>query len=224
MLPKDTLKKDMFAEFTLNKSFNTYKGRVLKADFNSPLEGVVVVNRKDQIYFYPLLALHMIKPTNCFPTNVIPKTSLPVNPKNIHIKEALSRIVGRTVKIFYENPKTSYLGRLLGFTRGCFSWSLVMEIHGEIYIFLNPDYMMYYGTVWKFLKNNPPYERPKLMNITKTAQYLKRCLLEDVKIESSYPRINIDNKVFVYPYGVVGEDDYLKETVMEILKEKEFLS
>ncbi len=224
MKPKDALRKDMFAEFTLNKSFNTYKGRIIKVDFNGPLEGIVMKNKKDQIYFYPLLALHMVKPHNCYPINVIPKTSLPTNPKNIHIKEALSRIVGRTVKVFYNNPKTGYLGRLLGFTRGVFSWSLVMEIHGEIYLFFNPDYIVYYGTVWKFLKNNPPYEKPRLMNLTKTANFLNRCLLEDVIIEENYPRINVDNRVYIYPYGVVGEDGYLKETIIEILKEKEFLS
>ena len=73
------------------------------------------------------------------------------------------------------------------------------------------------------MKNNPPYKPPKLMNITKTANYLKRCLLEDVIIEPEYPRINIEDKVFVYPYGVVSNDDYLGKTVEEILREKEFL-
>ncbi|ENN96161.1 hypothetical protein J422_03853 [Methanocaldococcus villosus KIN24-T80] len=224
MKPKHALRKDMIGEFTLNKSFNTYRGKIIKADFNSPLEGIVMKNKKDQVYFYPLLALHMVKPLNCIPINVIPKTSLPTNPKNIHIKEALSRIVGRTLKVFYENPKTSYLGRLLGFTRGVFSWTLVLEIHGEVILLFNPDYIVYYGTRWDFLKNNPPYKPPKLMNVTKTANYLKRCLLEDVIIEPEYPRINIDNKVFVYPFGVIGKDEYLRETVETILKEKEFLN
>ncbi|XRO76452.1 hypothetical protein ACO3VM_06595 [Methanocaldococcus sp. 10A] len=223
MKPKYALRKDMIGEFTLNKSFNTYRGKVLKADFNGPIEGIVMKNKKEQIYFYPLLALHMVKPMNCIPINVIPKTSLPTNPKNVHIKEALSRIVGRTLKVYYENPKTSYLGRLLGFTRGVFSWTLVLEIHGEVVLLFNPDYIVYYGTTWKFLKNNPPYKPPRLMNVTKTANYLKRCLLEDVIIEPEYPRINIENKVFVYPYGVVSKDDYLGKTVEDILKEKEFL-
>ncbi|WP_456419242.1 hypothetical protein [Methanocaldococcus infernus] len=223
MDPKIALRKEMVAEFTLNRSFNTYKGKVVKAEFTSPLEGIVVKNKKDQLYFYPLLALHMVKPLNCFPINVIPKTSLPTNPKNIHIKEALSRIVGRTVKVFYENPKTSYLGRLLGFKRGVFSWTLVMEIHGEVVLLFNPDYIIYYGTRWDFLKNNPPYKPPKLMNITKTANYLKRCLLEEIKIEPEHPRINIEDKVYVYPYGVVYEDEYLGEMVINILKEKEFI-
>ncbi|XRO75593.1 hypothetical protein ACO3TA_01590 [Methanocaldococcus sp. 28A] len=223
MKPKYALRKDMIGEFTLNKSFNTYRGKVLKADFNGPIEGIVMKNKKEQIYFYPLLALHMVKPMNCIPINVIPKTSLPTNPKNVHIKEALSRIVGRTLKVYYENPKTSYLGRLLGFTRGIFSWTLVLEIHGEVVLLFNPDYIVYYGTTWKFLKNNPPYKPPRLMNVTKTANYLKRCLLEDVIIEPEYPRIKIENKVFVYPYGVVSKDDYLGKTVENILKEKEFL-
>jgi hypothetical protein len=47
--------------------------------------------------------------------------------------------------------------------------------------------------------------------------------LEDVVIEPEYPRMNVENKVFVYPYGVVSKDDYLGKTVEDILKEKEFL-
>ena len=223
MRPKYTLRKEMIGEFTLNKSFNTYRGKVLKADFNGPLEGIVMKNKKDHIYFYPLLALHMVRPLNCVPINVIPKTSLPTNPKNVHIKEALSRIVGRTLKVYYDSPKTSYLGRLLGFTRGVFSWTLVLEIHGDVVLLFNPDYIVYYGTKWNLLKNNPPYKPPKLMNLTKTANYLKRCLLEEVTIEPEYPRINIEDKVYVYPYGVVSKDDYLGKTVENILREKEFL-
>ncbi|EHP84995.1 hypothetical protein [Methanotorris formicicus] len=223
MRPKYALRKDMVAEFTLNKSFNTYRGRVIKTDFNGPLEGVVMVNKKEHVYFYPLRALHMIKPLNCIPTNVVPKTSLPTNPKNVHVKEALSRIVGRTLKVCYKNPKTSYLGRLLGFTRGVFSWTLALEIHGETVLLINPSHISYYGTKWILPKNNAPFKPPKLMNMTKTANYLKRCLLDEVKLEPNHPRINIEDKVYVYPYGIVSNDEILAEHVATLLKEQGFI-
>jgi len=217
--PKYALKNNTLAEFTLNKSFNTYRGKIVKCDFNGLIEGVIMLNKKNHYYFYPLTALHMIKPTKCIPTNILPKTSLPTNPKNIHAKEALSRIVGRTLKVCYDNPKTSYLGRLLGFTRGIFSWTLVLEIYGEVFILVNPDYISYYGTRWRIPKNNPPYDPPVLMNLTKTTNYLKKCLLDEVTHEINYPRINIDNKVFVYPYGIVSNDNVLKNQVEGLLND-----
>ena len=216
---KDTLKNNIFAEFTLNKSFNTYKGKLIKFDFNGPIEGVVMLNKKNHCYFYPLRALHMIKPENYIPTNILPKTSLPTNPKNIHVKEALSRIVGRTLKVGYNNPKTAYLGRLLGFTRGIFSWSIALEIHGEIVILINPNYFIYYGTKWNIPKNNSPYAPPMLINLTKTVNYLRKCLLDEVKLEYNFPRINIDNKAYIYPYGTISNDDHLKEQINTLLKE-----
>ncbi|MBP2172800.1 hypothetical protein [Methanococcus voltae] len=219
MKPKDSLNKDVIAEFTLNKSFNTYRGKIVKCDFNGLMEGAVMLNKKNHYYFYPLNALHMIKPLKNMPTNIIPKTSLPTNPKNINPKEALSRIIGRTLKVTYKNPKTSYLGRLLGFSRGVFSWTLLMEIYGETVILVNPDYISYYGTVWRLPRNNPPYKKPTLMNLTKTTQYLKKCLLDDVTLEIDYPRINIENRVFIYPHGIVSKDDYLCSIVKTHLKE-----
>jgi len=215
---KYLLKNNTYGEFTLNKSFNTYRGKLIKFDFNGPLEGVVMLNKKNHYYFYPLRALHMIKPENHIPTNILPKTSLPTNPKNIHVKEALSRIVGRTLKVGYNNPKTAYLGRLLGFTRGVFSWTLALEIHGEIYLLINPDYFIYYGTEWIIPRNNPPYVPPVLVNLTKTTQYLKKSLLEEVFLEPMYPRINIDNRAYVYPYGVVSKDEDLKRHIETVLK------
>jgi len=161
----------------------------------------------------------MVKPEKCVPINILPKTSLPTNPKNIHTKEALSRIVGRTLKVCYNNPKTTYLGRLLGFTRGVFSWTVVMEIYGEVVILVNPNYIIYYGTRWNLPRNNPPYNPPMLLNLTKTTNYLKKCLLDDVKLELNHPRINIENRVYIYPHGIVSNDDFLKEQVSEFLKE-----
>ena len=217
--PKYVLKNDIFAEFTLNKSFNTYRGKVVKSDFNGLVEGIVMLNKKNHYYFYPLKALHMVKPEKCIPINILPKTSLPTNPKNIHTKEALSRIVGRTLKVCYNNPKTTYLGRLLGFTRGVFSWTVVLEIYGEVVILVNPSYIIYYGTKWNLPRNNPSYNPPMLLNLTKTTNYLKKCLLDDVKLEINHPRINVENKVYIYPHGIVSSDDFLKEQVSGFLKE-----
>jgi len=218
--PKKALCKDVLAEFTLNKSFNTYRGKIVKCDFNGLIEGVVMLNKKNHHYFYPLSALHMIKPLKCVPTNILPKTSLPTNPKDIHSKEALSRIVGRTLKVCYDNPKTSYLGRLLGFTRGIFSWTLVLEIYGEVFILINPDYISYYGTKWRLPRNNAPFKSPSLMNLTKTTMFLKKCLLEEVTLEMDYPRINIDDNAFVYPQGIQSEDEHLKRQISGFLKEQ----
>jgi hypothetical protein len=219
--PKYALKKDTYAEFTLNKSFNTYKGKIIKCDFNGLLEGALMLNKKNHYYFYPLNALHIIKPEKCVPLNILPKTSLPTNPKDINTKEALSRIVGRTLKIGYNNPKTTYLGRLLGFTRGIFSWSIVLEIHGEVIILLNPDYITYYGTTWRIPKNkSTPYLPPVLLNLTKTTNHLKKCLLDEVELELNHPRINIENTVFVYPHGIVSRDNELKNQVVKYLKEQ----
>jgi hypothetical protein len=40
-----------------------------------------------------------------------------------------------------------------------------------------------------------------------------------VKLELNHPRINIENKVHIYPHGIVSSDDYLKEQVSGFLKE-----
>lgn len=213
--------KDNYAEFTLNKSFNTYKGKIIKCDFNGPLEGAVMLNKKNHYYFYPLKALHIIKPGQYTPVNILPKTSLPTNPKDIAPKEALSRIIGRTLKVGYYSPKTEYLGRLLCFNRGIFSWSLMMEIHGECIILLNPDYISYYGTTWKMPKNKfTKYKPPVLLNLTKTKNNLKKNFLEEVTLELDYPRINIDNTAYVYPYGVVSNECSLKNQLIRHLREQ----
>ena len=57
MKVKYLLKNNTYGEFTLNKSFNTYRGKLIKFDFNGPLEGVVMLNKKNHYYFYPLRAL-----------------------------------------------------------------------------------------------------------------------------------------------------------------------
>ncbi|GBF36265.1 hypothetical protein MHHB_P0495 [Methanofervidicoccus abyssi] len=83
---------------------------------------------------------------------------------------------------------------------------------------INPDYFIYYGTEWIIPRNNPPYVPPVLVNLTKTTQYLKKSLLEEVFLEPMYPRINIDNRAYVYPYGVVSKDEDLKRHIETVLK------
>lgn len=58
------------------------------------------------------------------------------------------------------------------------------------------------------------------MNLTKTTMYLKKCLLEEVTLEMDYPRINIDDKAFVYPQGITSKDEHLKRQVSGFLKEQ----